>query len=510
MKKILFVIAIMVMAFGVEAQNQRGLKGNKYHLDNYPQVTFEWNSPNPAVLDASQFTIFENDSAVRINVQHLPAQAVTPQKKSVLFVWEDMASHSQQAAFTVKMLTRFFNETQLKSEDQFNIAFFNRKGNNEPKVLKPLLSGFTNDKNALAKVLKDYKPSIKTFAPNPNQSDLYLAINEGIDMLKKEPADRAGVIVVISAGLNMKVPGASTEMETVRQNALDAGIPIYVMKYSIYGDTPEINTLAESTYGMTYATKKADDALPQLQQFYNGMDSRLHGQDYRISYTTTAKRDGKAHPVNFSINKVKQQIPDFTAPSLTFGLWIKENLILFIALCVGLILVVLLIVILISNKKKQDEMARQGMVNDMNNALSQSQQEMERMRQEQQAKERARAAAEQRKANEAEQQRLQSLMQSKNLYPRLLCQVNGQNYTYMLTKPVSTLGRNDNNDVVLNNRTVSGLHAEIRFNGNGFEIVNRSQSYTQGIIINGAFYQQSALKNGDMIGLGEAVLTFYM
>ena len=34
--------------------------------------------------------------------------------------------------------------------------------------------------------------------------------------------------------------------------------------------------------------------------------------------------------------------------------------------------------------------------------------------------------------------------------------------------------------------------------------------YTQGIIINGAFYQQSALKNGDMIGLGEAVLTFYM
>ena len=80
----------------------------------------------------------------------------------------------------------------------------------------------------------------------------------------------------------------------------------------------------------------------------------------------------------------------------------------------------------------------------------------------------------------------------------------------MLTKPVSTLGRNDNNDVVLNNRTVSGLHAEIRFNGNGFEIVNRSQSYTQGIIINGAFYQQSALKNGDMIGLGEAVLTFYM
>ena len=63
---------------------------------------------------------------------------------------------------------------------------------------------------------------------------------------------------------------------------------------------------------------------------------------------------------------------------------------------------------------------------------------------------------------------------------------------------------------MLPHQTVSGFHAEIRFTGAAFEIINKSQSYTQGIIVNGQFFQQCTLKSGDKIGLGEAIITFYV
>ena len=75
---------------------------------------------------------------------------------------------------------------------------------------------------------------------------------------------------------------------------------------------------------------------------------------------------------------------------------------------------------------------------------------------------------------------------------------------------LTQLARYDSNDVVLPHQTVSGYHAEIRFNGVAFEVVNRSHSYKQGIIVNGQFFQQCLLKSGDKIGLGEALITFYV
>ena len=79
-----------------------------------------------------------------------------------------------------------------------------------------------------------------------------------------------------------------------------------------------------------------------------------------------------------------------------------------------------------------------------------------------------------------------------------------------MDKPQITIGRDGHNDLVLSDQTVSGYHAEIRFNGTAFELINKSRSYTQGIIVNGQFFQQCTLRSGDMIGLGEALLTFYV
>jgi len=497
----------------VQSQIQRGLKGN-YNTENFPDISFVWNNANPDVLEQSQFALTENDKNIDFNFAVLPKINVEQKKKSILFLWEDMASHKGQSEFTRILLSRFLNETRLNDNDKLNIAIFNRKKDSERNVLQTLSPDFVDANNKLSDAVKNRKNSNENFKEFPLQSDLYLAINNGIDSLKKQPADRIGIIIVVTAGLNIKAAGASTEMETVRKNALEAGIPVYVIKYPVFGDTPEINSLSESTYGLSTASVKVEEALIELQNFYKSLNTRCYGQDYKITFTTTAKRDGKSHLIRLAIDKVPQRIPSFTAPNMTLGLWIKENLWLFIALLVVFIgIMALLIIFLIRSKKKKEAAIQANLENVRQEAdakTNEARQEVGRIRQEQLAYQQNQEREKRNIEEHAEEERLVQLMQTKNLFPRLQCNVGNNNFTYNISKIRTTIGRGKDNDLVLNNETVSGYHAEIVFKGSGFEITNKSKSYTKGIIINGQFFQNAALKSGDIVGLGEAVITFYV
>ena len=513
MKRILTFCLLLLLCFGVQAQVQRGLKGN-YNTENFPEISFVWNNANPEILEKPQFNLSENDKNIDFKFAVLPKNNIEQNKKSILFLWEDMASHRGQSDFTRNVLSRFFNETRLSENDKFNIAVFNRKKDSERSVLRTLLPDFINDSYRLSNVVKNHKSSTEHFREYHQQSDLYLAINNGVDLLKKQPADRIGIIVVITAGLNIKAAGASTEMETVRKNALEAGIPVYVIKYPVFGDTPEVNSLAESTYGFSTASTNVETALIELQNFYRNFNSRCYGQDYKITFTTAAKQDGKPHPIRLSIDKVPQQIPPFTAPNMTFGLWVKKYLWQFITSIVVFIgMVVMFVILLIRSKRKREATIQSNLENvrqEANAKTNAARQEAERIRQEQlsyqQKQEREKRQAEQ----QIEEERLARLMQTKNLFPRLQCSFDNNNFTHNISKIKTTIGRGKDNDLVLNHETVSGRHAEIVFTGSVFEVTNKSKSYTKGIIINGQFFQHAVLKSGDMIGLGDAVITFYV
>jgi len=99
-------------------------------------------------------------------------------------------------------------------------------------------------------------------------------------------------------------------------------------------------------------------------------------------------------------------------------------------------------------------------------------------------------------------------IQHNNSFPRLQCRAGYDNFTYNITKPRTTIGRGHDNDVVLNHLTVSRHHAEIVNNGYGYEIIDLGS--TNKVIVNGDFFQRKILMDGDIFGLGEAVLTFYM
>lgn len=514
--RFLFVCLIFLLGNHLIAQPHRGLKGT-YNTDEYPTISFVWNSPNPTLLQKSMFTLTdENEQNVEFDFSQCPKEMVNC-KKSVLFLWEDMPSHQNQTETTRKLLKGFFNSVGVDNNTEYNVAVFNRKSDNQKNVLTTLSSSFTSNTSTLATLTEKYAKNRRFYNSHPNQSDLYLAIKEGIDLLKIGPSDRVGIIVVVTAGLNMKASGASTEMETVRKCALDAGIPIYVFKYTqVAGDTPEVNSLAESTYGQkfTFGDRSVNDAIGYLQKLYKSFDDRCYGQDYKITFTTTAKRDGKSHLIHLNINKVPQEIPPFQAPSMTFFVWVKEHVALFICILLLIIMVIVASVLLILDaiKKKKQKMAakdaqHQQEIANAENKISQLQMEQnarinELKRQQQEAEERKQ------QAEEAE--RLANIMRVKNLFPRLQCSIGDTCFTYSIQGVITKLGRDEKNDVVLSHQTVSGFHAEIHFNGSSFDLVNKSHTYTQGLIVNGQLFQKTGLKNGDKIGLGEAVITFYV
>lgn len=514
MKKIFISLLLACAILPMSAQVQRGLK-DTYILDSFPQVTFVWNTPNPEVISPENFSLFEETSKVDFTCTALPVDE-TPLQKSILFLWEDMASHAGQSDFVRKVLQKFFNETSISTGDRFEVAYFDRNKTGY-SLLNGLIGKFSTDRKALLNAVTAHKNNTGKYS-SPLETDLYQAINDGIDLLKKETG-RMGVIVVFTKGNNFKSSGG-IQMEAVRKKAQEAGIPIYAVKYTNAADTPEMNLLAESTYGEVIATTTKDfnGAYNSLKQCYKNLDRRLHGRDYKFKFKALAERDGKPHRMRLEVDKVNQIIPPYTAPEVTFWMWIQENLILCIAIFIAFVALVVLLVILLVKKRKERESAMQGaMQQEMGRVRSESAEQvrrsneaLENMRREQAEKERSRQAAE-------EEQRLMQLMKTKNLYPRLQCRAGAETFSYTIGKPCVTLGRNASNDVAFtmknasfNNQTVSGYHADIVFNGANFEVVNKSTSYTQGIIVNGQLHQRCPLKNGDMIGLGEAVVTFYM
>jgi len=77
---------------------------------------------------------------------------------------------------------------------------------------------------------------------------------------------------------------------------------------------------------------------------------------------------------------------------------------------------------------------------------------------------------------------------------------------FVLDKPQVTLGRNDDNDAVLDDPLVSGHHALIIIGEGGRSILLQDLNSTNGTRVNGSDVRNTPLKHGDAIQIGRCVL----
>ncbi|GHV55827.1 hypothetical protein FACS1894182_00990 [Bacteroidia bacterium] len=501
MKKYILLCVLAVSATGFAQQ-----KG-EFTIDKFPEVSLKWTEYHADLRDKSQFVLTDNDIQREITAF---THSQKERNKSVLFLWEDLNANGIAPCNAFKnVLSDFFN-AGLQGNDEFRIAVFSRETNNGD--LLNFLTPFTNDKNTLENAVNNYKHNTVTVKDKPEYSDLNKAIYKGLDVLNAEPADNVKVIVVFTSGWNLTGGGAQSELAAVEQKAKEWHIPVYVMLYRIHGDKPEIVTLAGDTYGQVTRLPGETAATSDLIAFYQSFNQRHSCHDYTFVFKTDAKTDGNLHNIKLLVNNKVLLQDAFNAPQASFLQWIKEHTLLFIVSVILLLALIAVAVFFILKKMKKKEAENQEKLNQIEsqriadkNAAETKQHELETKI----AREKTEAERrEHEKTKQAETERLQNLMRVQNLYPRIVGNVNGETINFTITKIETTIGRAAGNDLTLKPKNVSSHHAKIVFNGSRFEIFDLGS--TNGTILNGFPVQQSALKNTDMIGLGEAILTIYV
>jgi pSer/pThr/pTyr-binding forkhead associated (FHA) protein len=77
---------------------------------------------------------------------------------------------------------------------------------------------------------------------------------------------------------------------------------------------------------------------------------------------------------------------------------------------------------------------------------------------------------------------------------------------FLLDRPAMVIGRTDDNDIVINHRSISRNHAKILQEGNRYTIVDLDSS--NGVRVNGEEYKKVELRRGDLVDLGHVKLRY--
>ncbi len=77
---------------------------------------------------------------------------------------------------------------------------------------------------------------------------------------------------------------------------------------------------------------------------------------------------------------------------------------------------------------------------------------------------------------------------------------------FALNKTVMKIGRTEENEIVLDHKSISREHAQIVYENNVFKIIDLKSA--NGVLVNGEQYAKTELRNGDIIELGHLKLKF--
>ena len=91
--------------------------------------------------------------------------------------------------------------------------------------------------------------------------------------------------------------------------------------------------------------------------------------------------------------------------------------------------------------------------------------------------------------------------------PRLIILPKGQSVRQLNIKgSPTTIGRSEGNSVVLDSERVSRTHAVIDWDGDHYSIIDNAS--LNGTFVNGQRIRHQALRNGDMLSIGDCELRF--
>lgn len=522
MKKI-FVSIVFSLLF-VNLHSQDVIKD--IDTENFPEVSFTLHSNNPDILTKEQIKVQEEDvidSVISIKPLELePTERIA----NILFLWDLRGKES----FVPELLGNFFYRMEANKVFKFSVTVFRRdiEGN---KIFEPLLPSFTSDlKKAEDIVVEAAGRELKQDYPS---SDIIWALDKAIDQVNAQPHEEAKAIILLTSGKNNMDSGF--DISSLISKAQKNRIVIYVV--NIAGG--EIGaTLSESlsipTYGLflnsegSFATKEQRESEMEssgktypfsfsenetIKTWVTELPKRWEGISYKVTFVSHYPRINQTKPIVVELG-YETFHGSYNVPGITFGLWVKAHWILFIIIVIislggigtGLFFLVRYLHDVAEDKREKEEEI------EAENLRLKTEQESLRRRIEQAESERRRKQEQeiQKEKNQKRQEYLSSinvLMKSKNIKLRLLVSTMSGSFEYLIDEPETTIGSAEDNDIVLEDTTVSRHHAILYFDGEHFGI--RDMKSKNGIVMNGFKVDDLKLRNGDSVSLGKTTIKVY-
>lgn len=303
-------------------------------------------------------------------------------------------------------------------------------------------------------------------------------------------------LVVLSAAINNSKSPIKAEDCIEKSQRLK--IPIYTVTYKTGNRYAPDNfvRLSDRTGGKTTLAKTQDEIRTAARDFMGGTSNKnatISGQ-YIVEFTTANPRNGRLYQYEIRYNE-KRLAATYTAPKEEGGGFKSYGLLIF--LIVALIGGALAWMLYQAKQKKVAFETNKGL--------------------EQEALLKKAEAREKDFHNESNNQKNQQpVPQKKDLKktmiaggaaPLLVINTGNFSQNFTLDQPQHSIGRADNNDIVILEATVSGKHASIS-NENGVYYISDLGSTNGTFVNNKRIRAKQLLNNGDSIQMGAAQLRF--
>lgn len=537
MRKLLLSFLCLLWILPVSAQ----LEIKDFDTKDFPKVSFSLKTHNPDVQSMDRISVFEEDTLVSVTDFESLGAPSSSSMKHVLFVWDLRGRES----FVPELLFDFLNgmtaTSQANDSLKVNVAVFRRDEEGKP-LYEPLFTSFTSDLQRMRdRVIEEAE---KELTENTTASDIVWALRQAVDQIKAQPANEAKAVVLYTVGKNNLNSGFETTPLVTQ--AKENRIQIYVVNIA-GGEAGETlsQDLSVRTYGQYLLSegsfedkdkrkeenekvvrdneaKNESKPLPYpflfsenetINSWVNDLPKRWAGNVYRVTFESRSVKDGQTKEIKVRLGD-ESGSKTYNVPKYTFGNWIKDHLVLFIVLLfvavagigTGLFFLIRYLRDVAADKREEEEKKEEerkrlkAEQENLRRKLEVAENEKRKRQEQEKAKEKAAMRQEQLDA-------LNALMRSKNIKARLLVSTMSGAFEYMVGTAENTIGTAEDNDIVVNDRTVSRHHAVLYFDGQTFGI--RDLRSTNGVVMNGFKVDDLKLRNGDSVSLGNAVMKIY-
>lgn len=524
MKRIVF--SFVFILFSLASFSQGVVRD--FDVKDFDTVHFVLQSINPELQEAYQIRIFEDGVPVKgpIKLQPLEKQLDPKLKRNVLFLLDLRSNPIIQ-----ELLGDFFDRTAINDSLLVDVVAFGRNEDGEILYQSLMPISFSSDLSAASVAAKHISDSFQMdyWADWSLSSDILWALNQAIGQMKTLPVDEAKAIVLYTDGRNNTDTGS--EIMSLVAEAKNNRIQVYTV--TIEGDEAGrhlCEDVSTRTYGMNLfldnvkqSYERKDDAASGnsymfsenmvISSWISNLSKRWNGITYNVTFKSHFKRIGQQKPIEIRIGD-DSIVSNYSVPKYTFGIWVKEHIWLFLILLIlaigafgtGLFFLIRYLRDVSADKKEERdrlEAERQRMKSEQESLLRR----VEIAENEQRRKQEREKSKEEAKKRQEYLDAINAMMQSKNIKAHLLVSAMKGSSDYSITTAETTIGCSDDNDIVIEDPTVSRHHAVLYFNGNHFGI--RDLNSTNGVVMNGFKIDDLKLRNGDTVYLGKAMMKIY-